>query len=167
MKYSQLTLDRRYQLSGLLKAKFSQNSAAKAVGVDPSTISRELDRNGGKRGYRPKQAQEKSDQRRRSARKHIKFTPEIREIVESNLRQDWSPDQIRGFIKRMCDVRISGERIYQHVEADKKSGGTLYTHLRHKRKKYKKRYGAEDRRGQIQNRSSRKTPVLGNSDKAF
>lgn len=154
MKYSQLTPEQRYQISGLLKAKYSQNAVAKEVGVNASTISRELTRNKGKRGYRPKQAQEKSDQRRRLAKKHIKFTGKVCEIVESKLREDWSPDQIRGFMKRMIGVRISNERIYQHIVKDKKAGGTLHTHLRCKRKKYKKRYGSVDKRGQIKNRIS-------------
>lgn len=62
---------------------------------------------------------------------------------------DWSPDQISGYFKLNDIATISHERIYQFLLADKKSGGTLYTHLRHSGKKRKKRYGAKDRRGQI------------------
>jgi IS30 family transposase len=51
-------------------------------------------------------------------------------------------------------LSISHERIYQYVLADKKSGGTLYQHLRHSNKKRKKRYGSHDRRGQLKNRIS-------------
>ena len=51
-------------------------------------------------------------------------------------------------------ANISHERIYQFLLADKKAGGTLYMNLRHAGKKYKKRYGSNDRRGQIKNRVS-------------
>ena len=49
---------------------------------------------------------------------------------------------------------ISHERIYQFILEDKKKGGDLYTHLRHKNKKYRKRYGSPKRTGPIKNRRS-------------
>ena len=56
MKYTQLTQKQRYQIQALLKMGHSQTEIADALGVHKSTISRELQRNHGKRGYRPKQA---------------------------------------------------------------------------------------------------------------
>ena len=49
---------------------------------------------------------------------------------------------------------LSPQRIYQHIRADRQAGGTLYHHLRHSRKKRKKRYGKADARGQIKDRVS-------------
>ena len=51
-------------------------------------------------------------------------------------------------------LRLSPKRIYQHIRADRQAGGTLYRHLRHSRKKRKKRYGKADGRGQIKDRVS-------------
>ena len=71
-KYAQLTEHKRYQIYILKKAEHTQAYIVKMVGVSASTISRELKRNTGQRGYRPKQAQMKAIQRRQSARKYIK-----------------------------------------------------------------------------------------------
>ena len=55
-RYTQLTREQRYQIYALKKAGHSQNKIALLVEVHKSTISRELKRNTGQRGYRPKQA---------------------------------------------------------------------------------------------------------------
>ena len=57
MSYRQLTPAQRYQIYALMKADWTQLAMALEVGVHPATISRELSRNRGGRGYRPKQAQ--------------------------------------------------------------------------------------------------------------
>ena len=54
--YSQLTPEQRYIIYSMLKIGLTQSMIAKVIGVDKSTVSRELKRNSGKRGYRPKQA---------------------------------------------------------------------------------------------------------------
>ena len=54
MKYTQLTQEQRYQLHALLKMEHNRTEIADTLGVHKSTISRELQRNRGKRGYRPK-----------------------------------------------------------------------------------------------------------------
>jgi IS30 family transposase len=154
MSYSQLTQEQRYHISGLRKAGNSQASIADVVGVHKSTISREIARNSGERGYRPKQANERALEKRRNAEKHITFTPALQKMVTEKILMDWSPDQISGYFRANGIATISHERIYQFLLADKKSGGTLYSHLRHSGKKRKKRYGSKDRRGQIKNRVS-------------
>ena len=54
MKYQQLTLEKRYQISALRKAGFNQKCVAIEIGVHPSTVSRELRRNSDSiRGYHP------------------------------------------------------------------------------------------------------------------
>ena len=57
MSYTQLTQEQRYHIWALQKAGFNQTDIAQQVGVHKSTISRELQRKSGQRGYRPKQAQ--------------------------------------------------------------------------------------------------------------
>ena len=151
--FTQLTQEQRYHISGLLKAGIFQKDIATSVGVHKSTISRELARNRGERGYRPKQAEELALNRRHEAPKHVKWTTELETRVIEQILLDHSPDQISGALK-LEGINISHERIYQFVLADKKSGGTLYTHLRRSHKKRKKRYGSHDRRGQIKNRVS-------------
>ena len=81
MKYKQLTLAQRYQLSALLKSQMSQRCIATALGVHESTISRELKRNRGKRGYRPKQAHDLAQTRRHHAAKAVKWTPALQSLV--------------------------------------------------------------------------------------
>ena len=54
--YSQLTLEKRYGIYSLLKTGQTQSKIAEIIGIHKSTVSRELKRNRGCRGYRPKQA---------------------------------------------------------------------------------------------------------------
>jgi IS30 family transposase len=58
---------------------------AARLGVSPSTISRELARNTGLRGYRPSQAQQMAWQRRSTARKAVKMTFETIDYIEGKL----------------------------------------------------------------------------------
>ena len=153
-KYSQLTEVQRYQIEALKKAKKDQKEIAVILGVSPSTISRELKRNTGQRGYRPKQAHIKALTRREEACKVIKMTTEVVTLIEAKIRLDWSPEQVSGWLNEEQAISISHERIYQHVWADKRQEGTLYKHLRHSHKKRKKQYGSKDKRGQIRNRVS-------------
>ena len=151
-RYSQLTREQRYQIYALKKAGLSQSTIAGLLKVHKATISRELKRNCGQRGYRPKQAHDLSQQRSRN-----KITQRIKDAtwdqVESRLRLDWSPEQISGWLRLNAQSTVSHERIYQYVLADKKAGGDLYTHLRCQKQR-KKRYGARDRRGQLPDRQS-------------
>ena len=73
--YTQLTQGQRYQLEVLLKAGHNQTMIANILAIHKSTVSRELRRNRGLRGYRPKQAHEKAVQRRHEkAKTHIPLT---------------------------------------------------------------------------------------------
>jgi len=150
MSYTQLTQEQRYQIHALLKMEHSRIEIASALGVHKSTISRELQRNRGKRGYRPKQAHQFALQRRKKARTRI--AAELWALVEAKLREDWSPEQIAGRFKGE-GVAISHEHIYQYIYADKRVGGNLWSHLRCQKKR-RKRVGSYDRRGKIPNRKS-------------
>jgi len=154
MSYKQLTLEQRYKIYGLLHTNLSKSEISRRAGIHKSTLYRELKRNQGLCGYRPKQAQRKAEKRRQQADKHIRFTDTLKERVEHYLKDDWSPEQISGYLAERNQILVSHETIYQHIWADKQSGGTLFKHLRWSRRKRRKRYGKRDRRGQIQNRVS-------------
>ena len=150
--YKQLTCEQRYAIRILLKKDYLQKDIAATIGVNKSTISRELKRNSSKRGYRPKQAQRKAVERRQD-----KSPPRIAEAtwnkVRLYLKDDWSPEQISGTMKLKERISISHEWIYQFIIKDKQTGGNLYTHLRCKSKR-RKRYGSHERRGILKNRRS-------------
>jgi len=153
-KYTQLTQGQRYQIYAFLKAGFLQTQIASEIGVHKSTISREIRRNRGKKGYRPKQANLMAGNRRQNAKKHIKMMPEVIALIEELISEDFSPDQVSGFLARNHNINISHERIYQHILNDRINGGSLFKHLRQSHKKRKKRYGSYSRRGQIKDRIS-------------
>ncbi len=83
-----------------------------------------------------------------------RILPQTWALVEIYLReQQWSPEQISGYLKLHCLATVSDEAIYQHILADKRAAGTLYLSLR-SQKKRRNRYGRNSRRGQIPNRRS-------------
>jgi IS30 family transposase len=153
-QYTQLTQEKRYQIYAFMKANFSKTQIASEIEVHKSTVSREMKRNRGKKGYRPKQAHFMAFERRQKAKKYVRLTPEVIGLIERFLYQDFSPEQVCGFLARTHNLRISHETIYKYVLADKARGGSLYRHLRHAHKKHKKRYGSYDNRGQIKGRVS-------------
>ena len=63
MNYTHLTEDERYQIDDLKREGFKQNEIAELIGRSASTLSRELSRNKGERGWRPGQAQRKANNR--------------------------------------------------------------------------------------------------------
>ncbi len=131
--YNQLTQEQRYQIYALQKTGHSLSEIAEVIRVHKSTVSRELKRNRGRRGYRPQQAQSLAMERRQKAVPRI--TTEVWAVVERLLRQDWSPEQISGRLKKEQKVCISHEWIYQYVLTDKQTGGNLYRHLRCQKKR--------------------------------
>ncbi len=145
MTYTQLAQEQRYQIYGLKRMTDSQTEIAKCLGVHRSTISRELKRNQGKKGYRPKQAHQNAVSRRKSSQPRI--TEDHWRLVEERIRFDLSPEQVSNDLKKE-GLKISHEWIYQYIYIDKKKGGDLHTHLR-SQKTYRKRTGSYDRRGRI------------------
>ena len=151
--YTQLTNDQRYQIYGLRQARATQTEIAARIGVHKSTVCRELTRNVGERGWRPRQAQEKSLARRQQARYNaVKFHKEAWHIVDGLLEMDYSPEQVSGRLAMEKTLEISHERIYLHVYADKQSGGSLWTHLRCQKQRRKRYSSGQNRRGIIKDR---------------
>ena len=114
MRYNQLTLEKRYQISALIKAGYNQKSIASELKVHPSTISRELRRNRDKvRGYQAELAQIKSTKREMEKAKRFSITKPIEKYIRHELKKDWSPEQISGRIKLDMGVSVVHETIYR------------------------------------------------------
>jgi IS30 family transposase len=152
MNYRQLTRKVRYQISALKKAGLNQTEIALNVNCHKSTISREVRRNGGLKGYCPQEANKRARARKRGTYR-ARITEATCHDVERLIREDWSPEQICGRLKLERQAGVSHEWIYLRIYADKRRGGTLHQHLR-SQKKQRKRYSGYIRRGQIPNRTS-------------
>lgn len=145
MNYTHLTREERYQIYALKQEGHKPSEIASVLKRDRSTISRELARNRGLRGYRPKQAQRFADERRAINARSIDDA--TWQFAQERLREQWSPEQISHH------ANISHETVYQRVYADKRAGGLLWKQLRCQKQR-RKRYGKTDRRGLIPNRRS-------------
>jgi IS30 family transposase len=126
-----------------MEAQHNITQIARLLGRDKSTISRELRRNAGCRGYRAKQACELACKRSESSRNASRLAPWVKEQASALLRLQWSPEQIAG------KLPVSHESLYLHVYADKAHGGTLWKNLRCQKQKRKRYASGRVRRGQI------------------
>lgn len=138
--YRQLTYGQRCQIYALKKRGLSNRQIAADLDVSHTTVGRELGRNSGRRGYRCKQAEEKSQSRRHAtAGKHRKMMPVLVRRIEEKIARQWSPEQISGWLAIQGDIAVSHESIYQHIWRDKRGGGALWKNLRRKARRYQKR----------------------------
>ena len=135
-----LTLADREEISRGLAAGRSMRSIASALGRAPSTISRELSRNGGRRGYRAHAADQAAwDRALRPKRCKLAENRPLARTVARLLRQRWSPWQIAGRLKRECpnneSGRVSHETIYKtlFIQARGALKKELVQHLRRRR----------------------------------
>jgi len=151
--YTRLTEEERYQIYEGVTEKWSHREIATLINKHHSTVSREVARNTGLRGYRPNQAQEKTQERQRNKPRYRKLTAEVQSLIAENIQHQWSPDQIQGRLKNEGLPIVCATTIYGFIQQDKAYGGNLYMHLRH-RKPYKRRTGSPEARGQIIGRVS-------------
>lgn len=146
MSYTHLTEEERYHIDEMLRQGYKQNKIAQELGRNVSTLSRELNRNAGKNGWRPKQANEQARNRltERGKGNVKKVDKEAWELAVQKLKtEQWSPEQISGWQKRNKISKISHESIYQRIRNDKSRGGDLHKYLRCQKKRRKK-YGTTD-----------------------
>lgn len=119
------------------------------------SISRELARNSGERGYRHRQAHRKSCERRSLVTRTTKLAPTVIALSTQKLNQYWSPEQISGWLLEEQEQCLRRESIYLHVWADKRAGGVLHSFQRRRGKRYQWRgSNGKTSRGQIKNRVS-------------
>ena len=134
------------------KAGKPQRDIAEAIGFSQSSVSKELKRNAGKRGYREKQAEMKAAKRKSGKRSRPSLmTGRLKERVDEALELRHSPDQISGALK-LEGIHISHETIYGYILSDKAEGGKLYQNLRINSKRRYRRRAKEGRVGKIPDR---------------
>jgi transposase, IS30 family len=142
--YKQLTRDQRYVIKTLLQEDYSYREIAKRVGVNVSTISREIKRNKTGDVYLAGFADQKAVKRKRIGRRPTVLTESNIAIFKPYLEDDWSPEQVSGRLKLTGELSISYETIYKYIYQDKKKNGVLHERLRGKHK-YRKKYGTQRR----------------------
>ena len=152
-----LTLSEREEISRGIVAGQSIRSIAILLGRAPSTVSREINRNGGRRGYRASRADQAAWERaHRTKRCKLVANPALGRIVARKLQRNWSPDQIAGWLKRSYpddeNYQVSHETIYRslYVQARGALKKELMRHLRTQRSMRRSRYGHGSGEGQGQ-----------------
>ena len=151
--YHHLTYGSRCQIYALKRSGMSVRGVSRALEVSASTVSRELRRNRGLRGYQMKQAQRFSEVRRRQASSRPrKLTEGLWSRIEEQLRRQWSPQQIAGRLRLQGGPLVGKTWIYRQVWQDRANGGTLYRNLRRRGKKANRRGRSGAGRGVIPGR---------------
>lgn len=167
---SHLSYEQRYTIDILLQAGESKSAITKKLNVDKTVVYREVKRNCDQRNsvYKAQLAQKKYVERQLNKRKKIKFDNDLKDKVNLLIKEECSPKQITGFAKKKGEKSVSHETIYKHIWKDKKSKGSLYTHLRRKGRKYRKRGNKKNSRGQLVNRvGMEKRPLETEGRKVF
>lgn len=116
----QLSLLEREEIRVAVAQGKSIREIAEVIGRHPSTICRELARNGGRKGYRATKADDRAcSQMARRKPSKLTLTPKLRRVVRRWLVEDLSPEQISGRLKVKYpndpEMRISHETIYQSL----------------------------------------------------
>jgi IS30 family transposase len=119
--YQHLSRDERAAIAIGLEQGLSRRAIARLLNRSPSTISREVRRNGGKRVYHPARAQQRREARRFRQERRLIADPGLWHRVLCWMRKGWSPEQCAGKLKVMYEndpkKRVSHETIYAHIYA--------------------------------------------------
>lgn len=147
-KYQHLSSEQRYTIALLLQRGESIRSIALCIGVSASTVSRELRRNKGKRGYSyllaHMYARERILWRKRRRKLNAKMESEIRKLL---IGLQWSPEQISNRLRQQGYPMVGKSSIYAFLHKDKAKGGELYLHCRHQLKYRKQRLSHPTHKG--------------------
>ena len=141
--YEQLSLEERCTIAQLREAGQSIRQIASAMDRSPSTISRELKRNGGRKvGYKPSYAQQQARARRWSGSR-LERDDALRALVLGQLARGWSPEQVAGRLKLDHGHRvISYETIYRFISAQiRRTNDGRWRHYLPRAKSRRGRYG--------------------------
>jgi len=96
MSYKHLSLEERHYIEVSMKNGETLSEISKALIRWQSTITREVARNKGKRGYRHHQADYIANKRHKTKLKAVKLTSEVIDVITKHIREDWSPEQVVG-----------------------------------------------------------------------
>lgn len=157
MPYSHFTSEERDMLQIQMYLGYRITQIAKDLGKHISSIYRELSRNSPAGIYIGHRAQKATERRRRESRPRAKRGNRIlMNEVEQRISLDHSPEQIAGRLRLEYPedplMHVSHETIYQHIYERIQLGSDLREHLRHGRRKRRKRLSRRDNRGLIPNR---------------
>jgi IS30 family transposase len=141
--YKHLIREERYPIQSLVRAQHTTTEIARIVGRHPSTISLEIKRGRGAKGYRAEQACRKAAERTSHSRNAKAIAPSLWQRIEPYIRCDLSPEQIARHFP------ISHETGYLRIYANKAQGGCLHKHLISQKPRPKRLGAGQDRRGQI------------------
>jgi len=135
-----LTLAEREEISRAVVAGHSMRWIATSLGRAPSSISREIERNGGQGCYRASQAEQAAwDRARRPKTCKLAENRTLAHIVANKLQVQWSPEQIAGWLQRTypgdANYQVSHETIYRSlfIQARGALKKELLEHLRRTR----------------------------------
>lgn len=149
-----LTAAEREEISRGLVAGRSMRALAAQLGRAPSTISREIGRNGGREAYRATVSDQAAWERGRRPKSYkLACQPALRRTVSAKLRRKWSPEQIAGWLRRSFPDeerhRVSHETIYKslYIQARGVLKKELLEHLRAKRTIRRSRHASLKRDG--------------------
>ena len=117
-KYRHLSIEKRCEVARLRTAGYSVRQIAASLDRSPSTISRELKRNGSRtQGYQPGYAHQQAHARRWRGSK-LERNDSLGEQVLARLRQNWSPEQVAGRLAPEAGrTVVSHETIYRFIYA--------------------------------------------------
>lgn len=116
MKYKQLTIEEREFLKQGIMEKRSLREIAEELKRSPSSLSRELKRNGRGCHYSPYKANQRASKKKTSRGRELRLkNKRIRDYVVFHLKNGWSPEQISGRLYLETKERISHEAIYQYI----------------------------------------------------
>ncbi len=161
MSYVHLTQAKRYQIEVLNRTGITQARIAEQLGVDPSTIWRELKRGKDRHGcyeggYAHRAARPRGRRRAANARR---VPAKVWQWTARFIRRDWSPEQVWGWARRFGLPRASVPAIYAWIGRLRRKGSQLYKHLRYlgrNPRRYRSGPGSwlADRRLSIRNRAA-------------
>lgn len=151
VKYHQLSTEERYEIAAMRGQYVAKPEIARKLGRHRSTVYRELKRNASVHdgGYRAMHAVWKASGRKKRSRRNLHYGSEEFKAIEVMARGELSPEQIVGRRRFLGQAVMSHETIYKWIWADKRRGGSLWSHLRGARKQRRKRYGRYDSRGRL------------------
>jgi len=152
-----LTLAEREEIRAGLSAKLSIRAIARSLNRTPSTISREIQRNRGRRYYKAVDANNRAKRMAKRPKPYLlEVNPELRDVVLEKLELKWSPEQISGWLKKIApnqaSRQISAETIYKTLYFRIRSAlhHTLVKHLRRSHSlRHSKRHSRKGERGTI------------------
>lgn len=158
MPYHHLTPMERGQIQALVERGESFRAIARSVGRSPSTICREVARNGGRgRAYEADRSQSRYQRVRKACRRTLSLSHlPLRRYPYEKISAGWSPEQVSGRLwldfPGQPRMRVSHETIYRSLYADEKLGNVLLGHLRQRRPRRRKRGERRPTRPLIPNR---------------